>query len=372
MSALVEAGPGLANSGQFHEWRRFLLGVLLVVSPIVICVAGLEYLAWHIGETVPMSTIAQWQSDGPDRMWRGGDGRSYLTYKVARVRVLKPEVIVLGASRATAFRSGPFLPYSFYNAGITAWTFDQYRRFLELTVSDDYAPKVLIFSFDYWMFSPTFEQYWVNRFYEKPPSHLEAYKLVVDQLWKTPRVLIARLQFTGQLRGLYAMLSGDGFRADGSLFEHPHSADPERLLNDGTGVGVPPVELGDRMADEQIKGFERFVDFAKSKGIALIGIQVPYYKRILDGMNSDPRAGVWKEFRSEQRRLYFESKGMVFFDFSDMPEYRADPGHFIDSLHPDLLVIRTIVSTVMADERVRSLLPNVIAGRIELGDASTN
>lgn len=47
--------------------------------------------------------------------------------------------------------------YSFYNAGLTAWTFTHLRCFLELVTADGYAPKVLFFNFDCWMFSKGFD-----------------------------------------------------------------------------------------------------------------------------------------------------------------------------------------------------------------------
>jgi hypothetical protein len=351
------------DAGQLRETRRFAATLLFCLSPVIVLVGSIEYVAWRVGETMRIPAIAQWQSERSDRMWRGGDGRSYLAYKVARVRVLKPEIIVLGQSRANSFRAEAFVPYSFFNAGLTAWTFDHYRRFLELVVTSDYAPRVLIFNFDYWMFSRGFDQHWTGRFYEDPASHIEGVKIIADQLRKDPSALLRRLSLTDGLHGLYAVMSGDGFRADGSLFGQPANADPLRLENDGTGVGVPPVELGDGMSGEQIAKFEQFVGFAKSRGIALIGIQVPYYARILNGLNKDPRAGLWQEFRSEQRRRYFERSGVIFFDFADVPAYRDQPGYFIDSIHPDSRVVGHIVPIVLADPRVRAVLPKARDGR---------
>lgn len=349
------------GKSQRREWRRFLITILIVILPTALAVLGLEAVAWQIGETMPMRVVAKWQSEAPDRMWRGGDGRSFLTYKVARVRELRPEVIALGASRANSFRADAFAPYSFYNAGLTSWTFRHYSRFIELVARDGYVPKVLIFNFDYWMFHPDFDRHWVERFYEEPTTHLADLKIVLDQIGKDPKALWQRLSETDRLRGLSAVLSAQGFRPDGSLFGAPATPNPARLLNDGTGAGVPPVEFADTLSPVQRRRFEQFTALAKSKGIALIGIQVPYYEKILNGLNDEPRAGIWREFRSPESRRYFEEQGVIYFDFADMPEYRSKPEHFIDSIHPDARVIRHVMRLVFADPRVQRLLPKAEA-----------
>ena len=71
----------------------FIRAVLLSLSPIILAIVLLEVLADHIGESWPMSKVAAWQSAKPGREFRGGDGKSYLTYKVSRVRLLKPKVL---------------------------------------------------------------------------------------------------------------------------------------------------------------------------------------------------------------------------------------------------------------------------------------
>lgn len=349
-------------SRERREWRRFAAILLLVLWPSAMVVALGEAVAWQTGETADADAIARWQSGKPGRMWRGGDGRSYLTYKVARTKLLRPEVIMLGQSRGNSFTSDDIRPYVFYNAALTAWTFTQYRRFLELINVNDYEPRVLFFNFDFWMFSDGFDKLWADRFYEQPPTHAEIMKFVFDEWAKQPLRLVQRLPAADNLQGIYALLSGDGFREDGSLIFHGGlSADPKRLENDGWAVGMPPLQLDDKFSPDEIAAFEQFVAFAQRKNITLIGIQVPFHKRILDGLNSNPRAGIWQEFRSESRRKYFESKGVIFFDFADMPEFRDKIQHFIDSVHPDPVIFQTLLTRILADPRVEAVLPKAVA-----------
>jgi hypothetical protein len=355
---MITSKGGKILHGEAGQWRRFLRTLLLVLWPTLIIAASVERVAWRTGETVDPDTIARWQSQKPGRMWRGGDGRSYLTYKVARIKLLKPEVVMLGQSRANSFAANDVRPYPFYNAGLTAWTFNQYLRFLELINSDGYEPRVLFFNLDYWMFSRNFDQYWSTRFYEHPPTHAESVRFVLQEWQKNPIYLLRRLSAASDLQGIYALLNGDGFKEDGSLtFSGGLSADPKRLDNDGIVVGQVPVQVGNGFDEGEVASFERFVAYAHSKNIVLIGIQVPFYKKVLDGLNSSPNAGIWREFRSEARRRYFASKGVMFFDFADMPEYRDKAQHFIDSIHPDPKVFHDMLRRILADPQVKAVLP---------------
>lgn len=359
MTVTDETAVEAAARSPLGEWRRLIGALLLLFSPLLLAGVLLEGLAWRIGETMPMSAVSSWQDGGADRIWRGGDGHSYLTYKLARVADLKPAVIALGPGRASAFRGGSFARYGFYNAGQTAWTFDQYRRFLELVTKDGYAPRALVFNLDYWMFASGFDHYWTDRFDERPETHVANLLRVAGQLASAPADLLRRLPDTAHERGLFAVLTGGGFNPDGSRLAAPASADPARLADDPTGAGVPPVILADHVADEQLAEFNEFVAFAKSKNIALIGVQLPFYAKILDGLDDNPDAGIWREFEgADWQQQHIAAAGVTFFDFANLPEYRDKPEYFADSIDPDARVVADVTRRMLADPRVRAVLPD--------------
>ena len=369
-AATVSESAQTAARSQLGEWGLFLGALLLVLSPVLCCGAALEALAWRIGETMPLTWTSAWQDVAPNRIWRGGDGHSFLAYKLARIADLKPEIVAVGPSRANFFRSDATAPYSFFNAGMSAWTFDQYRRFLELLTQNGPPPRALIFNLDYWMFAEGFDHYFVNRFDEQASTHIADLLRVVAQLRDDPMRLIRGMPATGHVHGLYAVLTGEGFRPDGSMLLHAEpTSDPQRLFADGTAVGTPPVELRDHMADEQIKKFDAFVALAKDKHVALIGIQLPYYAKILDGLNASPAAGMWREFESPEWRARVAAAGVVFFDLADMPEYRDKPQYFVDSLDPDTHLVEHVMQLVAADPRVRALLPKITAPLVPSAEA---
>jgi hypothetical protein len=355
-AADTAAAPAVTRS-PLGEWGRFIVTLLLVLSPLLLVGVALEVLAWRIGETMPMSMITTWQDGAPDRVWRGGDGHSFLTYKLARIADLKPEVIALGSSRANSFRGDALAPYSFFNAGLTTWTIDQDKRFLELITRNGYAPRALVFTLDYWMFSPGFDHYWGNRFDLTPSTHIDDLMRVVGQLISDPADLWHRLSAAGREHGLYALLTGEGFAADGSMPAKPTTQDAARLDADNTEIGTPPAVLADEMSADQIAKFDEFVALAKEKHVALIAVQLPLYKKILDGLNANPDAGIWRQFQSAEWRQRLADKGVTFFDFADDPAYRDKPEYFVDSLDPDPRAVGEVMRQIMADPRVKALLP---------------
>jgi hypothetical protein len=169
--------------------------------------------------------------------------------------------------------------------------------------------------------------------------------------------LLRRLSATDRRHGLFALLTGEGFGPDGTLTPKPTTLDPARLQDDGTEAGTPPAVMAEHLSPEQTANFDQFVALAKSKHVALIGIQLPFYGKILDELNDDPQNGIWREFAGAEWRQHLVDAGVVFFDFADMPEYRDKPEYFIDSLDPDARLVGQVMRRVMADPRVKALLP---------------
>jgi|HubBroStandDraft_4_1064222.scaffolds.fasta_scaffold04915_5 hypothetical protein len=347
---------------QCIEACRFLARLTLILLPVLVCYALLEAIAWRVGQTWSMQHVAQWQGDDPTRTYRGGDPHYIAPYKMARVRQRKPDVIMLGSSRSNYVRAEMFKPYSFQNCSLTAWTFNQYLRFLQTISSDGYAPKALFFNLDYWMFNDEYNRAWDDLFSEPPPTHWQELKTVIDELLREPANFLSRVFRAENAKGVYALRFGLGFQVDGSLaVSGTPDANPARLMGD-YHVGAVPFVFGDRFNPEQMNSFERFVDFAKSKNIALIGIQFPFYAGILDALDRTSQ-GLWHQFNSDNSRSYIESKGVVFFDFANMPEYRDKPEAFMNSGHAASDVIEDVMNRVLEDSRVSTLLPQLKASR---------
>ncbi|OIQ92731.1 hypothetical protein GALL_253340 [mine drainage metagenome] len=366
----------LKNKGAFY----FFSILILFFLPAILLMGTIEALAWYTGETQPLTMIARWQDQGPGRIWRGGDGRSYISYKLARLAELakrnEPQILVLGSSRSLAYRHEDFEPFSFYNAAECGWTFNHYIRFLTLLEKrTGRLPKVVIFNLDFSMFSEDFDKVWADRFYVTPETHWAGLKIVLDHTVKSidwpffpakdrppvfpgtpdPNIKIwNKLSDTDHLRGYAAVLTDFGFQEDGSMhFGRDIPKDPLRLVDDNIFIGVPPVEGGDVVAKNQLEAFEKFVKFAKSKNIILIGVQVPYYDKVISGFEKYKHNGVWKDIRSPERKKYFEDHGVIFFDLSDMPKYRYHPEFFLDSVHPGYRIMRDVTETIMSSPETR-------------------
>ena len=332
------------------EARRLAWKIFLVSIPALFLLLALEILAWTLAETRSLEWNAAWQSQHPENSWRNGDGRSNLLFKVARIRHLSPEIVFAGSSRGNYFSEKSFRPYTFYSAGLTCWTFDHYRRFLELIIKDGYKPRIFIFNLDYWMFIEGFDKPWDERFYDKPVSHTSALKFVLTQFLKRPYELLRSLPNTRHFHGIYAILNKDGFLQDGSARPIQPTDDFTRLESDNDQPW-----LADHVSDIQKKSFEKFVASAKANDVKLIGIQLPYYRKLLNIIENNPKSGVWREFNGPDMASYFAKLDVEFYNYSDDAKYTTTPSYWLDLFHP----AAPVVADIMA--RIRQGLPDPLA-----------
>ena len=96
-------------------------------------------------------------------------------------------------------------PYSFYDSGLTAWTFDHYLRYLELITTTATVP---FFNVDYFMFSNAYAGRWRDYFAPADPTHWQDIKGIMDALFTTPTLVLRLLPY-------FAVRPGVSFRADG-------------------------------------------------------------------------------------------------------------------------------------------------------------
>jgi len=128
--------------------------------------------------------------------------------------------------------------------------------------------------------------------------------------------------------------------------------------------------MGERMDGGQIDQLRQLVSLAKRRGVALVAMQLPYFRDAADLLEAgeDYRKDemmlrgadmrIWRDFESERTRALFDSMGIVFFDLARLPGYDNPPA-FINAIHPgEALVLRSVIAA-LRDPRVRGLLPDI-------------
>lgn len=86
-----------------------------------------------------------------DVLWGAKFEQASAAYKLRRINHVKPNVIVIGSSRANQVREQFYPGTIFYNASLAVTRIDHIKPFLE-AVSLGKAPKVVLISTDLWWF----------------------------------------------------------------------------------------------------------------------------------------------------------------------------------------------------------------------------
>lgn len=354
------------------EWKRFgKVFFLVVLLPLPLLLLIVEIVAWRSGEMIPPEVAARMQTETPRLRWLGSRETLSARFKLIRLDQERPDVLIMGASRMCQFRSQMFRPYSFYNLSRVSWPLDTYpplfRRF-----PDGYAPKVIIFGLDFFMFNhryttdPIFESNAPIYALSPLDNHLITLSDTFISFCEDPACVLAdgHDPVSGApVIGLGPSIEGTGFRLDGSetqaiddLKLHDR---PNRDFLKGNLLNEQPLYYGDAMGKEEMARFEEFAALARARGIKLIGVQMPMYGPVARYLENDPNFGILKDFRAHIASGYFDRLGVTVFDYLDFPPYSEDERYFMDPWHPTEPVSAAVLCVMHNDPRVSALLPNL-------------
>ncbi len=132
--------------------RRFLVRLVVFSLPVVIGMAGILSIGWYVGAVQPFETIAGLQAEDPSVRYVFRITRQrLLDYKYQSVLVHRPQLLILGSSRALAFRGGfaTRCPAALYNAAMPAMPIDEVAPFFEDVLARGVRPDVVLLTLDY-------------------------------------------------------------------------------------------------------------------------------------------------------------------------------------------------------------------------------
>jgi len=338
---------------------------LLPLAMIAVPGFGIPFLC---GELLPVSTVAWLQAHGAPFVYLPKLSDHSYRLKVDAVLQRKPEAVAMGSSRANQWRSAMFHPTRFYNAANAVFVVRDFARMLE--EFGDFSPRVIIFSIDYFPFVPAFETTYSSQSRSEiggwaTPEQIGIIRGVLEDLVRTRRFPWPSNNGTPAL-GLSAIQTGSGFRLDGSYNYGSRSFD------DGTD-SVSAIEAGkqwplvpaQRLDRSILRDFERFTELARQKGIALVGVTMPYIPKVRDAMERSPHYGAWRQFRSAETQEWIRNQGVLYFDFSRLESFGGRPDEFADPYHPSEPAYIRMLLSMLADERFRTLFPDLDAHGLE-------
>jgi hypothetical protein len=374
------------------EYWRFLKSFgMLIVIPSVIAALLVELLAWRTGAlaTGSVDRIAELEHEDPGIAWTG-PGQLYGPLALARIAIERPDIVIIGHSRCGQLRSMMFKPYSFHNACVVAWTFDQIKTVIDLATRSG-GPKTILFTLDYYMFGEKYAKRWQDRaFMDFSPasqrSHLDGLLALASAFKRRPVTMLrampsyllgrAREPVDGlELFGPDAIAGDSGlFRSDGSLlYDEPtrslapfHDVQLDRVLAQvANGDGEQPSAA-------QMTVLKEIGELGRQRNLTIVGIQLPYIQGVLRALNWDQdwngyRAadrGVWRLLQTAAMREELNAMGISYFDLSQDP-ISNDARAFIDPGHPSEYGIASAIVDAMNDAEFRAIFPRLDVGALQ-------
>jgi hypothetical protein len=349
--------------------RRFCLrlsGFLLPLVLIGLLVAG---TVARTGELLPVSFVAWLQTFNRPFIYLAQFSDHTYRLKVDAARLLRPDVLVMGSSRANQWRSAMFNPQTFYNAGNSIYPQRDFRQMLEDL--GDYAPRVIIFSLDFYTFNNT----WDQRF--ALVSHGDLGALNSAETADISRQFLDTaksdpLEFSLNPReplygvpalGLMAARNGSGFRIDGSYQYGGHIlGDPGVSLESAVqrvALGEKPFQPGRQIDQEQRREFERFVDLARKKGVVLVGITAPFAPALVEALDRSPQHEIWRDFQKPEFSDWIRRQGVIYFNFTHLESFGGKADEFADPFHPSEPADIRMLLTMLREPAFRALFPKL-------------
>ena len=347
------------------EWKKcaWILFVSLVIPGFLVFLLA-EWISWQAGDWLSMPQAAALQTAHPDLIWYKYRTAKFARFKLARVAIDRPDVLIFGESRSQFFRSGMFHPYTAYNLSSTCYLMSGFADLLR-HLPAGYNPKVIIMTCDFWLFSPAYSATQIKtralqNFNPSWMDKLDDLHDVLEQLPVRPSLLLIGLYqpHPYPTLGLGAYLDNGGFRKDGSIqYDHSKSDDPARLQ----GPLESKIDCGDQMGTNEMEDFQDFVTEAHARGIALVCVQMPFYsgEKLATEYENRPGFGELRDFNEHVKDGYFDKLHVLFFNFMNFPGYSGKPEYFQDEVHPKEGATLAVLSAMASDPRFLALLPNL-------------
>ena len=379
-SRVVSSSPQ-PRTGTSLSLQQYLIVIATLFIAIFAPLAGfLEWAGWRLGATTPLSILAQEQQ--ADRLLWLGAFRDYAPYKLERIKLVHPEVLLVGSSRCGQAREQMFRPYKVYNACLTAWPLDHVVDFIDRATRVA-KPRVIILALDYFLFGDALADAWRKErtmdYRQGFDSHRKKIHDIVDFAARTnwnPSAFMTPLEKdlfepidNNRLVGTEAIRGHFGFRSDGSIFVAPvYRMISVSQLAKGAEYVTSAFPGGQHLSEVQFKQIEILSRLASDRGFSVVAIQFPILKTATDFMDADQSyqqfAGLWRELRSETTASRFADLGIKFFDMSRDP-LAADPNNFFDPAHPsERGMLRTMIG-LLDRKDFRELFPQIDKGALE-------
>lgn len=317
---------------------RFLWKIILFSLPLTVVLGFLVWVFYRSGELTSDDEMVSRQMSNAHPVLIGlaySNPTAYINLK--SVLVKSPEIIVLGSSRVSQFRSG------FFTSSTTAYTVSSLqkithlRHFLE-KIPVNQNPKVIIVGLDQRFFNPNYDSLVpdnIDDLLTRPVSWVEPFTMWLEayrDLFQGKLRIADIMHATDSAIGVSAIVDGSGYRNDGS-----HES----------GVSSYTVQTTFPEVDQEINGFEHsadisepalrelgeFLDECRARNIYVVGFVPPFSPGLYAKILSLHDAYGYYEFLSPDLGAIFKSHGFAFSNFTDPQSLHLTEADMSDAMH---------------------------------------
>ena len=316
---------------------------LLFVFPGTVLYFGREYVAAE-------DVVTSQQKDPRILMSFAYNPTLFVPYKLALMKEKNPTVVSLGTSRVLQIRKEFFINQeSYVDAGKAGGSLDDIKYFVEQLPEDTHV-KVIILGLDNETLYETFES---KNFRIEQPFFMRAANMIALMSRRIYLDYFAHKYSLFQLMkayksssniGLIALVSGDGFRPDGSYkysqsqsnqyLQEEVKADIEKKAEDLRRSSLQSGDTRYQEVEINLEKLSSVLELCKKRGITVVGFTPPYpevmYNAMIDkgGFDKDILVTVPKRVSD-----IFSKYGNPFFNLSLVNTFGGNENEFVDPVH---------------------------------------
>lgn len=333
--------------------QKFLLGFFVPVVIVFLLVLPNFMFLQNVGELDSGLQIATKMEQGNTCITGLASGRlDTIDYKLQSYSLRKPDVVVVGSSRAMQYTEN-FFRGSFYNMGGMAADVAE----LEFTIQEMlkiHTPSVFVITADFWWFNSTSASVWYNQ--KKGERRWGGAMRIglLPFLWMVEGKLSANeyrehlLTSTGCQIGMAAFRRREGFLPDGSYFYGDRyitlGSQTYKDAFEKIDLSVGQYKHGTAASVEDVQRLIDLIHEVESHGADVVLVAPPVAPPVKSymGTASEEAYLYW----SEAREL-LEAGEIEFYDFFSTNVVSFDVCEFIDAHHPGQVVAARILLSLI-------------------------
>lgn len=328
--------------------RKFLVRLFIFSIPVFLILMLPLYVLWKNEENFYRIDKLITSKD----KYLVGYGYNEYNYRYLKWAHLKNNpaktVWALGASRVLEFRDRMF-DSSFYNAGFTVNSINDYLPFLQSIPAEKY-PRYLLLSLDHMMFNEACDSlrltpsvsFWQGSFrlYPRLGVYQAAFKDVFSG--KYPVISFGKKDTITRI-GLNAEVNNTGFRNDGSM---QYGAQIPKLLSSDTTAddynyantlerirkGNMRFEYGKKVNEKALMELDTLLGFCRNNHIEVIAFLPPFADKVYSSMINSGQYPYLDSLFTKIKAVH-DTYGFEFYDFSNMSKCNSTDTETIDGMH---------------------------------------